>query len=102
MDSRILAALNAKVELTRMEHLEVLARRVSRARKFGYAASVLLVKEIQDDGVTTFYTLHLSIEVEGYEPELCWLPWEHETLEIIEDMLHPDIVVTTDNGSHRE
>ena len=93
MNTRILAALNAATELNSGEHLNMLARRVSAARKVRLHTSILLVKQvIKVDGYFGYY-INLSIEVEGYEPECYWLSWEYETLEILERSLHPDSVV---------
>ena len=93
METRILAALNAAMELNTIEHLNMLARRVSAARKVRLPTSVLLVKQVMDiDGYNAYY-INLSIEVDGYEPECYWLSWGHATVELLGETLRPNAVV---------
>ena len=93
MDTRILAALNAATELNDAEHLNMLSRRVSAARKAGLPTNILLVKQVMDVDGYNAYILNLNCEVEGYESEQFWLCWDYRTVEVLEDTLRPDAVI---------
>ena len=93
MNTRILAALNADTELNTIEHLNMLTRRVSAARKVRLPTNVLLVKQVMGIDGYNAYVINLSIEVDGYEPEYYWLEWRDATVEVLEETLRPNAVV---------